>query len=236
MRAELEHKEFFLTSAHPCSYLEDREARTLFLDPREEVTPALYGVLTHAGFRRSGSHLYRPHCQGCSACVPVRVTVGDFRWSRRFRRIRDANADLKIKIREPAAAPRYFELYSKYIRARHAGGDMDPPTIDHFRSFLMCDWGRSQFLTLEHHGELVGVAVTDQVIDGFSAIYTFFDPEMPRRSLGVYAVLAQIEHCISHAVPYLYLGYWVRDCAKMRYKTDYRPLELLINNRWIALR
>ncbi len=138
-------------------------------------------------------------------------------------------------MRDPSSAPRYFDLYSTYIRARHAGGDMDPPTPDHFRSFLMSDWAGSQFLTIERHGDLVGVAVTDRVSDGFSAIYTFFEPSMARRSLGVFAVLAQIEYCLSKAVPFLYLGYWVRDCAKMRYKTDYRPVELLINNSWVAL-
>ena len=93
----------------------------------------------------------------------------------------------------------------------------------------------SLFLTLEEQGRLVGVAVTDTVADGLSAIYTFFDPKLTRRSLGVFAVLAQIQHCLKHEIPYLYLGYWIRDCPKMRYKIDYRPIELLVRNRWVAL-
>jgi len=235
MRNELGEKQFFLTPAHPCSYLDGRSARTLFLDPREIVSPETYSVLTHAGFRRSGSHLYRPYCEGCEACVPVRVPVEEFRWSRRFRRIRQANLDITVTAREPVFSARYFELYANYIHARHADGDMYPPTPDHFKSFLMSDWSNSLFLTLEAQGRLVGVAVTDTIADGLSAVYTFFDPSLTRRSLGVFAVLAQIEHCVANAIPYLYLGYWIRDCAKMRYKIDYRPIELLIRNRWVAL-
>ena len=235
MRNELSDKQFFLTPAHPCSYLDERSARTLFLDPRETINPETYSALTTAGFRRSGSHLYRPYCEGCEACIPVRVQVGKFRWSRRFRRIRHANRDIEVAMREPVFAGRYYDLYASYIEARHADGDMYPPTMDHFRSFLMSDWSNSLFLTLEQQGRLVGVAVTDRVVDGLSAIYTFFDPHLSKRSLGVFAVLAQIEHCLTNDIPHLYLGYWIRDCAKMRYKIDYRPIELLIRNRWITL-
>ena len=235
MQNELGDKQFFLTPAHPCSYLDDRVARTLFLDPRETITPTVYSALTHAGFRRSGSHLYRPYCEGCEACVPVRVPVASFRWSRRFRRIREANRGIKITMRAPDFAGRYYDLYARYIHARHSDGDMYPPTVDHFRSLLMSAWSNSLFLTLEEHGRLVGVAVTDRVDDGLSAIYTFFEPALAKRSLGVFAVLAQLEHCLANDMPYLYLGYWIRDCAKMRYKTDYRPIELLVRNRWVAL-
>lgn len=235
MRNELGDKQFFLTPAHPCSYLEGRNARTLFLDPREAVSSATYSALTYAGFRRSGSHLYRPYCEGCEACIPVRVPVATFHWSRRFRRIRNANRSVEVTAREATFAKRYFDLYARYIEARHADGDMYPPTEDHFKSFLMSSWSSSLFLTLEEHGRLLGVAVTDRVADGLSAIYTFFDPALTKRSLGVFAVLSQIEYCAANGMPYLYLGYWIRDCAKMRYKIDYRPIELLIRNRWVEL-
>ncbi|MCX7064638.1 MAG: arginyltransferase [Proteobacteria bacterium] len=228
-------KQFFLTPPHPCSYLKDRTARTLFLDPREVINAATYSALTHAGFRRSGGHLYRPYCDGCKACVPVRVPVAEFRWSRRFRRIRRANAAVVISMREAVFAERYFKLYASYIESRHADGDMHPPNVDQFQSFLLSNWTNSAFLVLEEHGQLLGVAVTDRVPDGLSAIYTFFDPVLAKRSLGVLAVLAQIEHCVTNAIPYLYLGYWVRDSAKMHYKTDYRPIELLVGDRWVRL-
>jgi len=235
MNDELSDKQFFLTPPHPCSYLENRTARTLFLDPRETVNPTLYGALTHAGFRRSGSHLYRPYCEGCGACVPARVPVADFHWSRRFRRIRRTNEGVTATMREAIFTERYYELYANYINARHADGDMYPPNVDQFRSFLLSSWSKSAFLVLEEQGKLIAVAVTDRVPDGLSAIYTFFDPALSKRSIGVLAVLAQIEQCVSSGIPYLYLGYWVRESPKMRYKTDYRPIELLVRNRWSRL-
>ena len=153
MKDELSDKQFFLTPPHPCSYLENRTARTLFLDPRETVNPTLYGALTHAGFRRSGSHLYRPYCEGCSACVPARVPVADFRWSRRFRRVRQTNEGVTATMRDANFSDRYYELYASYINARHADGDMHPPNVDQFRSFLLSSWSKSAFLVLEEHGE-----------------------------------------------------------------------------------
>jgi arginine-tRNA-protein transferase len=235
MKDELSEKQFYLTPSHPCSYLNDRSARTLFLDPREAVSQTLYSALSSAGFRRSGSHLYRPHCEGCQACVPVRVPVSEFRWSRRFRRIRSVNADLRITLETPVCTASCFDLYARYIEGRHWNGDMYPPSEDQFRSFLLSSWSRTTFLTLHRDAELVGVAVTDTMDDGLSAIYTFFDPTLAARSLGVFAILSQIQHCQSLGLPYLYMGYWIRDCAKMRYKTDFRPVELLINDRWVRM-
>ena len=235
MNDELGNKQFFLTPPHPCSYLENRTARTLFLDPREIVNERLYGDLTRAGFRRSGSNLYRPYCDGCKACVPVRVPVADFRWSRRFRRIQRANSNVVVSIRKPTFSEHYYDLYERYIRARHADGDMHPPNVDQFRSFMLSGWGNSAFLVLEEHDRLIGVAVTDKLPDGLSAVYTFFEPTLSKRSIGVFAVLAQIEHCLNNAIPYLYLGYWVRDSAKMAYKIDYRPIELLVRDRWLRM-
>jgi leucyl-tRNA---protein transferase len=112
---------------------------------------------------------------------------------------------------------------------------MYPPNVDQFRSFLLSNWSNSAFLVLEEAGRIIGVAVTDRVPDGVSAIYTFFDPALSRRSIGVLAVLTQIEYCQQNSIPYLYLGYWVRDSPKMRYKTDYRPIELLVRKRWVRL-
>jgi arginyl-tRNA--protein-N-Asp/Glu arginylyltransferase len=235
MQRESSDKQFFLTPPHPCSYFEDRDARTLFLDPRETIGLETYTTLTRVGFRRSGSHLYRPYCEGCSACTPTRVPVDRFRWSRRFRRVVQRNSDIEVTLREPACTGSYYDLYARYIQARHPDGGMYPPSEAHFRSFLMSEWSETSFLCLSLRGKLLGVAVTDHIADGLSAIYTFFDPDCGARSLGVYAVLAQIQHCRANGMPYLYLGYWLRDCAKMSYKIDYRPIELLISNRWTLL-
>ena len=235
MKDELTRKQFYLTPSHPCSYLDSKRARTLFLDPREPIDDALYGVLTRAGFRRSGSHLYRPRCEDCTACVSVRVPVERFRRTRRFARVAARNDDLEIGLEQPAFSPDVFALYARYIRERHADGDMYPATSAQFRSFLLSSWTHTKFLTFRLDSRLVAVAVTDTLNDGLSAIYTFFDPALARRSLGVFAILTQIAECRERGVPYLYLGYWIRDCAKMSYKIDYRPVELLVHNRWVVM-
>jgi arginine-tRNA-protein transferase len=235
-RDKLRNHQFFITPSHPCSYLAAREATTLFLDPREAVSEDLYSDLTDLGFRRSGAHLYRPHCESCSACVPVRIPVQDFSARRRHRRVNKRNADLKVRIEPASLQPKYFSLYERYISARHRDGDMFPANADQFRSFLLSPWARTEFLCLYLGPRLISVGAIDRQKNGFSAIYTFFDPELDDRSLGVYSVLQQIELCKRRTSPYLYLGYWVKDCQKMSYKTDYRPLELLVNDRWVTLR
>jgi arginine-tRNA-protein transferase len=235
MKDELTRKQFYLTPSHPCSYLPAQRARTLFLDPREPVDDALYGLLTRAGFRRSGSHLYRPRCEDCNACVSVRVPVDRFAPSRRYTRVLARNGDLDLTVERPAYSREIFDLYARYIRERHADGDMHPATAAQFRSFLLSSWTHTRFLTFRHQTRLVAIAVTDTLVDGLSAIYTFFDPDLAPRSLGVYAILSQIAECKRRGLPYLYLGYWIRDCAKMSYKIQYRPVELLMHNRWVLM-
>ena len=236
MQDELGDKQFFVTPKHPCSYLPRREAQTLFFDPRETITSRTYQKLTENGFRRSGSHMYRPHCQACNACVPSRVPVADFQPRRQQRRVARRNHDVRIEIEDAAFRQNYYDLYARYIVGRHLDGDMFPPSTDQFRSFLLSQWANTLFLNAYLDDVLVAVAVTDYHPGGLSAIYTFFDPDMPQRSLGVLSILQQIEFCRELDLPYLYLGYWIRDCDKMRYKTDYRPVELLVNNRWVAMR
>jgi arginine-tRNA-protein transferase len=130
----------------------------------------------------------------------------------------------------------YYDLYRRYITHRHMDGDMYPPSRDQFRSFLLSQWSDTQFLCSYLDDELVSVAVTDVQPRALSAIYTFFDPAHEKRSLGVNSILRQIAYCRSANIPYLYLGYWIRDCLKMSYKTDYRPVELFVNDRWVGLR
>ena len=235
MKDELGKKQFFITPAHACSYLPEREANTLFLDPRDTITPATYQTLTEQGFRRSGSHLYRPHCAGCQACIPARVPVATFRPRRRQRRVLARNADLTVELKPAVYSNEYYELYGKYITGRHRDGDMYPPSAAQFRSFLLSQWSETLFVCLYLGKTLLAVAVTDQQEGGFSAIYTFFDSDFPARSLGVMSILKQIELCQQLELPYVYLGYWIRDSEKMRYKTEYRPVELFISGRWITV-
>ena len=234
-----EHSEdqaqFFLTPKHPCSYLPRNNAQTLFFDPRETVTPPLYQTLTDQGFRRSGSHLYRPHCGSCQACVPTRLPVEDFNLSRSQRRTLKRNSDLTVRVEEAAFTKRHYHLYERYISLRHADGDMYPASEDQYRSFLLSPWSNSLFVSLYKEEQLLSVAVTDQQQHGLSAIYTFFEPTETKRSLGTLSILQQISLCQELALPYLYLGYWIRDCEKMAYKINYRPTELFVNNAWVRL-
>ncbi|MCK0152403.1 arginyltransferase [Alcanivorax sp. S6407] len=223
---------FFRTPAHACSYLEDRQASTLFVDPQATLSPALYSELSLLGFRRSGDYLYRPHCEECSACIPARVRAADFKPRRRHRRIRKLNQDLVVS-REPARFTReLYSLYADYINQRHGDGDMYPPSEEQFTNFLTCDWADTHFYCFREQGKLRAVAVTDQLEDGLSAVYTFFDPNRHERSLGVMALIWQIEQCQRLNLPYLYLGYWIDQCQKMRYKNEYQPLEILRSGAW----
>ena len=230
-----EQIQFFLTPPHPCSYLARNDAQTLFVDPRRIISSDLYQTLTDRGFRRSGSHVYQPRCNPCSACVATRIPVEEFRSRRTQRRVIKNNQDLRLEIEDARFSRRHYNLYARYISLRHADGDMYPASEDQFRSFLLSPWSASFFICLYQGQKLLSVAVTDQQPSGLSAIYTFFEPNEERRSLGVLSILQQIEVCRTLELPYLYLGYWVRDCAKMAYKTDFRPTELYQNNHWTRL-
>lgn len=235
MKDEIGDKQFFITPAHPCSYMPNRQAHTVFLDPRETITPATYQLLTERGFRRSGGHVYRPQCRSCRACVPTRIAVDEFNPRRSQRRVARRNDDLQFRVETAKYAAHYYALYARYVAGRHRDGDMYPPSQDQFRSFLLSQWSDTLFATTYLDGRLVSVAVTDRQEGGLSAIYTFFDPSLAARSLGVLSILKQIELCREMELPYLYLGYWIAESAKMRYKTEYRPVELFIDGRWVRI-
>ncbi|GLR63118.1 arginyltransferase [Marinospirillum insulare] len=226
---------FYQTLPHACSYLEDEEATTLFLDPQQPVTAEVYDALTQVGFRRSGKHLYRPHCDTCNACKSVRVKVAEFTPSRQQQRTLKRNQDLSWKILPTTFSSEHYQLYEKYINHRHADGDMYPASEEQFRSFLLVGNAWANLVEFrDSSGRLVAVAAVDNLRDGLSAIYTFFDPTENRRSLGVFAVLWQLEQVKKLGLPYLYLGYWIKNCRKMNYKQAYQPLEILEEQQWQA--
>lgn len=223
---------FFATPAHDCSYLPDHQATTMFVDPRANVDRRLYSQLTELGFRRSGSHYYRPHCENCNACIPVRLRVDDFRPDRSQRRVLKKNTDLSCRMVRASFTECYYQLYAHYIEERHADGDMYPPSREQFKSFLVDGATDSWFLEILDQRRLVGLAAIDQLDEGLSAIYTVFDPAYEQRSLGTFAVLWQIEEARRLGLPYLYLGYWIAECGKMNYKTRFRPIEELRDGHW----
>ena len=235
MTSSLRDLKVYTTYPHSCSYLSDQEATTLFVDPRTPMNSALYSQLSLLGFRRSGSHLYRPNCNGCRACIPARVPVEGFQPRRSQKRAWKQNMDISVDATANLEGDEYFELYRRYIEARHRDGDMYPPSREQYESFLSAEWGVTQFFRLALNNELVGVAVADRLTDGLSAIYTFYDPDLQSRSLGTFSVLWQIEATRALGLDYLYLGYWIKDCQKMAYKIQFRPLELFVNGQWVEL-
>ena len=232
---ELARLKFYATQAHPCSYLPTEQATTLFLDPSQPMDAQVYAELSEVGFRRSGDHLYRPHCQKCSACVPARLPVADFKPNRQQRRILSRNADLQVRAVRPAFSEEYYDLYARYIEQRHADGDMYPPNREQFSTFLVRDLPFSRFYEFRLNGRLLAVAVTDVLPNGLSAVYTFYDPDEEHRSLGRYAILWQIAETARPGLHAVYLGYWIKNCRKMNYKTQYRPIELFVNQHWAIL-
>lgn len=226
---------FYSTQPHPCSYLPEQTATTLFLDPATEIDAHIYSRLSVMGFRRSGPHIYRPHCEACQACVPCRIPVTEFAPDRRQRRILKQNRDLAVRELTDINTPAIYALYERYINERHSDGDMYPPSPEQFETFLTQAWGRTHFFGMYLDEQLLGVAVVDELDGAFSAVYTFFDPDQQRRSLGNFAILWQIGEASRRNLPHLYLGYWIRNCRKMNYKSQYRPMEVLINDHWQAL-
>mgnify|MGYP002398211217 FL=1 len=225
----------YATHEHPCSYLKDRSATTIFVDPMLAMNGRIYSELSDFGFRRSGAHVYRPNCRSCQACVPVRIPVDLFEPNRAQKRCIKRNQDVVTVLTDNINTDEHYALYESYITSRHADGDMYPPTRDQYEDFLSSEWGVTRYIELRLDGELLAVAVSDRLDQGLSAIYTFFKPDEHSRSLGVLAVLRQVELAKAMNLPYVYLGYWIRECDKMRYKNQYRPLDMFINNTWLTI-
>lgn len=223
-----------LTTEHDCSYLPGRQARSLVGAPEYPLTTTLYSRLIRHGFRRSGDMVYRPHCKHCSACLPLRVPVSDFRPNRAQLRNLRRNADLACTPRPAEFSDEHFELYARYLNWRHPGGlmaDTDPAA---YMDFLGATWCDTRFVEFRSHDRLAAVAVVDVVSDGLSAVYTYYEPDLAQRGLGCYAVLWQIGHARTLGLDYLYLGYWIAECKKMAYKQLYRPFETYRNGLWRA--
>ncbi len=217
---------------HPCGYLPGHTATTLFPDPRVPVDTHLYSRLIDHGFRRSGEHIYRPHCQDCNACIPVRIPVAAFQPNRVQKRTWRRNADLQVSRVAAVRNEEHFALYRRYLATRHPGGGMDDPDPEHYLSFFTHPRIDTAFYEFRLRGQLLAVAIVDHLEQGLSAVYTFFDPDHHARSLGVYAVLWQIEEASRLGLPWVYLGYWIEASPKMRYKSQYRPLEAYRGGRW----
>ncbi|AHE99595.1 arginyltransferase [Thioalkalivibrio paradoxus] len=224
--------QYYLTAPQPCPYLPGREMQAVLVDPAARAPTGHYGRLLVEGFRRSGRLVYRHQCPCCSACVPVRIPVHEFRPGRGQRRCLRRNADLHLRQVLRPNLDEHLALFRRYLDARHPGGGMDDTTRDDYAD--MISDRHCGVLLLEHRlgSELLAVAVTDVTAHGLSAMYSFFAPDRPARSLGTYAILSQIAEARRLGIAHLYLGYWIAGSEKMAYKTRFRPIEGRVNGAW----
>lgn len=226
------HLQLYITTESPCSYFADRLSCNLVPDPKLRLNMPIYNQLIQHGFRRSGGYCYRPHCTHCQACLACRIPVDKFTPSRSQKRCLKMNQALKLTAVSADFTTEYFDLYRRYLNSRHTDGSMSDPAEEDFKQFLYCRWSDTQFLEHRLDGKLVAVAVTDIVSDGVSAVYSFFDPEMVKHSLGTYCVLQQLDYAKQLGLDYVYLGYWIEDHPKMHYKSNFRPLQIYRDEHW----
>lgn len=226
-----ERVRLYLSTEHACGYLSGHAARHAYLDPAYPLDAVRYGFLLSQGFRRSGVHVYRPHCLGCQQCRPARVPVANFAPNRSQRRCLQRNQDLALRITD-RLDDSHFQLYRRYLDERHPGGGMDGANREAFYGFLECSWNNTEFWEWSLDGVPVCVAVVDRVPGALSAVYTFFDPTLPARGLGTYAVLRQVQLALDDGLDHVYLGYWIEASRKMDYKKNFQPLELLTLRGW----
>lgn len=232
MNMPLSERRFFLSTPHECGYLPDVMATSLVVDPQAPLDAEMYSQLIQLGFRRSGDTVYRPHCESCSECIPIRIPVDAFSFSRSQRRLMKHNHDLSAVSLPCSFHEEHYQMYLRYQSARHPGGSMDVDDRQRYINFFYAEGLETRLVEFRLGDELLCVAVVDWLPVGLSAVYTFFEPGHSGRGLGSYAILWQILRASDIGLPHVYLGYWIQGCDKMSYKERYRPHDLFINNRW----
>lgn len=230
----IQFPKFYVTAASPCPYIDGQEERKVFTELQGPEAEALNEALGKVGFRRSQTVVYRPACESCAECVSVRVLAKSYKPSRSQRRIAKLNSDLTVEVRPPVTTDEQFDLLTRYLGVRHADGSMAGMTREEFDD--MVESSPVQTVQFEYRkaltGDLVAVALTDELSDGLSMVYSFFDPDADRRSIGTYLIHDHILRAAHANQPHVYLGYYVKDSPKMSYKSRFKPLERLGPNGW----
>lgn len=226
-------QQFFRSGPMPCPYLPGRVERKLFTRLSGPYAAEVNSTLSRAGFRRSHDIVYRPVCPTCTACVPVRIAVDEFEPTRSQRRVTRINEDLTIGDAPAVATGEQYRLFATYQASRHGDSDMARMAMADFAA--MIDEGRADTALCEardRNGRLVACMLTDRLGDGVSAVYSFYDTALEKRSLGTFMILCLIERARAAGMPYVYLGYWIAQSRKMAYKARFRPLEALGRDGW----